>query len=226
VASLVKTRTKGETTVAKERKNARLCVRSIRAAAFCTFLGLGNRLGLHRCVPIRSHRRDITRAADGRSYRLVYVCITRAVHSGGCAARESDATSAAGGRVFFPFHFVFFSLCRNESTVGIPLSLSFRWSVRSLILACTPRASQGRSWEEGGRVDEQTDERRRNASGRAPVRDDARSVRKKSAFRHETRAGFADNCAFQRSAPLSLSLSLSLSLCSGRLHRFSSHGES
>jgi len=55
-------------------------------------------------------------------------------------------------------------------------------------------------------VDEQTDERRRNASGRAPVPDDARSVRKKSAFPHETRAGFADNRAFQRSASLSLSV--------------------
>lgn len=50
-----------------------------------------------------------------------------------------------------------FFFCQNESTVGMPLFLSFRWSVRSLILACTPRASQGRCWE-GGRVDEQTDE--------------------------------------------------------------------
>lgn len=124
------------------------------------FLELSNRLRPpRRCVPIRSHRRDITRARSFES-RLVYVCITRAMHSQvyrGKATRTVRPAASMGdvpvrpsptySRLILPSFLLFF--CRNESTVGIPLFLSFRWSVRSLTLACTPPASQGHSWEAG-----------------------------------------------------------------------------
>jgi len=94
--------------VAKERKNARLCARSIRAAAFCTFLGLGNRLGLHA---FPSGRIDaILRAPLTAGATASFTCALHARCIHGCTPRESDATSPAGGSVFFPFHFVFFSL--------------------------------------------------------------------------------------------------------------------
>lgn len=153
------------------------------------FLGLSNRLRPRRCVPIRSHRRDITRAREFRVPPRLHVHYTRDAFTG--VSRESDANGttavvAEGNRPvrpsptsspFFLSFFLFF--CRNESTVGIPLSLSFRWSVRSLILACTPRASQGHSWEGGRNVQTETKKRRQTSKtrkhrGTAPVRDDSR----------------------------------------------------
>lgn len=143
------------------------------------FLGLSNRLRPRRCVPIRSHRRDITRARSFES-RLVYMCITRAMHSQvyrGKATRtvrrrwwRRETDLSGPHRLLLPSFFFF---CRNESTVGIPLSLSFRWSVRSLILACTPRASQGHSWEGGRNVQTETKKRRQTRQNRRNIEERA-----------------------------------------------------
>lgn len=139
-----------------------------------------------RCVPIRWHRRDITHTLSSPASftcALHARCIHRCIEGKRRERYDGGDGGDGGGRRTCQVLTDFFSLlslsfsflfCRNESTVGIPLSLSFRWSVRSLILACTPRASQGHSWEGGRNV--RTDGRK----GRERV-----SIRADSRFRFQ-----------------------------------------
>lgn len=137
--------------------------------------------------------------------------------SGGCGCGGAEGWDFASV-LLFPF------FCRNGSTVGIPLSLSFRWSVWPLILACTPRTSQGRSWEADTSGGERTDGRIKQHWRSAPVMVLVSLGRIRM---HETRTdrGFrtvrtpaskhaaVDNCPFKRS-PLSYLDEMSLShLC-------------
>lgn len=161
---LVTTRTKGETAAAKERKSVCDYVRSIRAVASCrpAFLGLSNRLGL---APLRfpSGRVDAILRSRSESfesrlvYAIAYVSITRAMHSRVYLEGKQRERGLSGApRLLLPFF-----LSEYESTVGIPLSLSFRWSVRPLILACVSGSLLGR--KEDGRTDGQTKEHRSSA---------------------------------------------------------------
>lgn len=144
------------------------------------FLGLSNRLRAaaprRRCAPIRSHRRDITRAARSSESRLVYVCITRAMHS---QVYRGKATRTARRRrrwerrtcrvrvhrlllSSFIFLFFCFFLVGMKAPLAhpfVPLVPVVR--VRSLILACTPRASQGHSREGGTKRTDKRAKRRK-----------------------------------------------------------------
>lgn len=140
------------------------------------------------------------------SFILIRVHYTRDAFTG-VSPRESNANGGGPCQALFDSsHFSFFFFCRNESTVGIPLSLSFRWSVRPLILACTPRASQVSGSLLGRKENGRTDRLKEHRSAPVCICDDSRFVQKLACKKMRTDRGLtavkastnvAANCAFQ-----------------------------